>query len=147
MMCQTCALPWNGGRRAPGGGSGRGRQHPWFRVWKILMPWFHIFLENDVELAQHSPTIILVEIRMYQGYAIPVLCKAHCTSWLAMSGVVSVSSNPQMTDIFVFCWHVENVVPTHKQHSSMSANFFGCQHYVGETCCRHTLLHARMNQY
>ena len=36
---------------------------------------------------------------------------------------VSVGYTPQMTDIFVCCRHVGNVVPTRRQHSVMSAIF------------------------
>jgi len=59
-------------------------------------------------------------------------------SWLAMSANVSVGYTPQKTDIFVCLQHVGCV---------MSANFFGCLCHVGETCCRHTLLYVRRNQY
>jgi len=45
------------------------------------------------------------------------------SAWLAMSGFVSVGSTPQTTDNFVCRRHVENVVPTRRQHSLMSANF------------------------
>jgi hypothetical protein len=47
------------------------------------------------------------------------------SSWLAMSGFVSVGSTPQTTDICVCRRHVENVVPTRRRHFLVSANFSG----------------------
>jgi hypothetical protein len=40
-----------------------------------------------------------------------------------MSGFVSVGSTHQTTDILFCRRHVENVVPTRRRHSLMSANF------------------------
>ena len=45
------------------------------------------------------------------------------STWLAMSGFVSVGSTPQTTAIFVCHPHVKNVVLTRRRHSLMSANF------------------------
>ncbi len=45
------------------------------------------------------------------------------STWLAMSGFVSVGSTPQTTAIFVCHPHVKNVVLTRRGHSLMSANF------------------------
>jgi hypothetical protein len=66
-------------------------------------------------------------------------------TWLAMLAYVSIGYIPQTTDICVCCQHVENGVPTRRQHSLTSANFSAVS--VGKTCCRHTLLHGCRNQY
>jgi hypothetical protein len=47
----------------------------------------------------------------------------HSAPWLAMLANVSVGYTPQTTDIFVYCRHVGNVVPTRREHSVMSAIF------------------------
>ena len=47
----------------------------------------------------------------------------HPPPWLAMSAFVSVGYTPQMTDICVCHRHVDNVGPTRRQHSVMSAIF------------------------
>ena len=44
-------------------------------------------------------------------------------AWLAMSRFVSVGYTPQTTDICVCCQHVDNVDPTHWQHS-VKLDFF-----------------------
>ena len=56
-------------------------------------------------------------------------------AWLAMSRFVSVGYTPQTTDICVCCQHVDNVDPTHWQHSVKI--FFSCWCHVRGDCCQH----------
>jgi hypothetical protein len=53
------------------------------------------------------------------------------TSWLAMSGFVSVGFTTQTTDIFVCCQHVVNVGPARWRHSVMSANILAVSVVLG----------------
>ena len=94
-----------------------------------------------------SGSASLLCLKLWQNSLLSLVGTIPPSSWLAMSANVSVGYTPQTTDIFVCRRHARNVVPTRRQHSVMSANFFGCRRHVGETYCQHTLLHGRRNQY
>ena len=104
---------------------------PDFPFWQQKIPVGWLLFSHQDHSSTHTPLIIF-QYQLNLGGNVGI-----CVCWLHLSNdrhfyLLLTCRQCQANTSAAFCY---------------VSHFFGCGHRVGETCCRHTLLHVHRNQY